>query len=388
MSTPAKRLTAARFAGVPELEETFSDTTGMKDIWDGGGREPQSSGPHVVLLQESLLAMGYELPKFGADGIYGSETTATVRQFQVDAGHPLAPGSEWEHALGIGGANTLAHFEMFDPGGTIGHAQREPTGVPAQAASFSESPHNPFAGFDATESPPALVLGTRTRRRVRVECEPAVADVTYVVETPEVATVALTDEGIVIAGDQAGITVVRATSEGNVLAELVVCVKDVREEVVNFVFVSDTGEQQFATQREHDKAALLTLRLNRVWRRQANVHFTLGTVADVVLPAAVGPALRAEHLEQLSPYATRGDLNVFCLWAIEPSVDPVQLPDTSGGGFMLLLPDAGCPDGMDVPSAAGRYLGYSGPVSGVMSGCGAGVDRRRVPKVVADAVNP
>src|SRR5262249_10892319 len=159
-----KRLTAARLAGIPELEEAFTDTTDTKDVWDGGGTQPASVGRHVRALQESLLAMGYELPRFGADGIYGAETTAAVTQLQIDAGHPLHAGDDWEHVLGMSGPNTMVHFDLFDPGGTVGEPATA-SGITATAAMFSESPDNPFAGFDESTAPPTLFVGTRTRRR-------------------------------------------------------------------------------------------------------------------------------------------------------------------------------------------------------------------------------
>ena len=65
-----KRLTAARLAGVPELELAFRDVSGENDISDGEGVQRAEQGRPVQLLQESLLEMGYELPS-GADGIYG-----------------------------------------------------------------------------------------------------------------------------------------------------------------------------------------------------------------------------------------------------------------------------------------------------------------------------
>ena len=388
LSAP-KRLTAARLAGVPELEETFSDTTDTKDIWDGGGEQPPSAGRHVELLQESLLAMGYELPRFGIDGIYGSETTAAATQFQIDAGHPLPAGHEWEHVLGIAGPNTLAHFDIFDPGGTVGYVTPAETGVPANAARFSESPDHLFAGFDDSTSPPWLVVGTRTRRRVRVELDPADADVTFSLDDPSIASLGRTHEGIVVGGERAGTTSVRATAGGVPLAELLVSVKDPREEVVNFLFVSDSSTPRFATERDHEKATLLTLRLNRVWRRQANVHFTLGQVAEVVMAEAIGPEVGATSLESLVPHAVAGGLNVFLVWSIERGLDPLRTAE-KGGVSMLLLPDDDCHDGMDVPHGAGHYLGV--PLechgSGVMSTCEGESDRRRVPKEVADVVNP
>lgn len=41
-------------------------------------------GEYVTLLQKSLLDLGYELPLFGADGDFGRETDAAVREFQRD----------------------------------------------------------------------------------------------------------------------------------------------------------------------------------------------------------------------------------------------------------------------------------------------------------------
>lgn len=45
-----------------------------------------SQGEEVKALQESLLRLGYALPKYGADGKYGSETTKAVRLFQAKVG--------------------------------------------------------------------------------------------------------------------------------------------------------------------------------------------------------------------------------------------------------------------------------------------------------------
>ena len=43
-----------------------------------------SRGPAVKRLQEALLELGYKLPRYGADGAFGRETDAAVRQFQKD----------------------------------------------------------------------------------------------------------------------------------------------------------------------------------------------------------------------------------------------------------------------------------------------------------------
>lgn len=45
-----------------------------------------SRGAYVTLLQTALMQKGYALPKYGADGDYGAETAAAVKQLQQDAG--------------------------------------------------------------------------------------------------------------------------------------------------------------------------------------------------------------------------------------------------------------------------------------------------------------
>lgn len=45
-----------------------------------------SRGSYVALLQTKLLNRGYRLPKYGADGSFGNETLAAVKQFQQDWG--------------------------------------------------------------------------------------------------------------------------------------------------------------------------------------------------------------------------------------------------------------------------------------------------------------
>src|SRR4029078_13491653 len=108
-----KRLTAARLAGVPEVELAFCDFTSEYDISDGEGVRPASTGRPGAVPQESLLAMGYDLPS-GADGIYGRETQQAAMQFQVDAGHPWPDGQDWEHIGGVAGGDTNAALRRVD----------------------------------------------------------------------------------------------------------------------------------------------------------------------------------------------------------------------------------------------------------------------------------
>ena len=70
-------LVAPRFSGNVELEAAFDDERLVRS---------GNSGTYVRLIQQSLLEMGYTLPEFGADGIFGSETKAAVERFQKDVG--------------------------------------------------------------------------------------------------------------------------------------------------------------------------------------------------------------------------------------------------------------------------------------------------------------
>ena len=56
-------------------------------------------GEDVRRLQQRLIELGYALPKYGADGEYGSETATAVKAFQLDRGL---------EADGIAGEATLA----------------------------------------------------------------------------------------------------------------------------------------------------------------------------------------------------------------------------------------------------------------------------------------
>lgn len=66
----------------------------------------------VLETQRRLLALGYKLPKYGADGMAGNETTAALKEFQTDKGIPVT---------GRDDAPTLA--ELFPMGGDEGQSQ-------------------------------------------------------------------------------------------------------------------------------------------------------------------------------------------------------------------------------------------------------------------------
>jgi len=64
---------------IPEQESEYLAMPGRKS-YNGVGF--QSEGSEVKQVQEALLALGYELPKFGADSNFGKETDEAVRKFQ------------------------------------------------------------------------------------------------------------------------------------------------------------------------------------------------------------------------------------------------------------------------------------------------------------------
>jgi len=43
----------------------------------------------VLEIQRRLLSLGYSLPKFGADGLPGDETSSAIKKFQADHGLPV-----------------------------------------------------------------------------------------------------------------------------------------------------------------------------------------------------------------------------------------------------------------------------------------------------------
>ena len=75
-------LTAKRFSGDAVLEAVYDNELLLRS---------GDTGPAVKKLQQALLDSGFELPRFGVDGIFGSETKAAVEAFQ--------------HASGLTGAN-------------------------------------------------------------------------------------------------------------------------------------------------------------------------------------------------------------------------------------------------------------------------------------------
>lgn len=78
-------------------EYPWSDMAILPGTGEGGAPEmgassalpPGSKGETVRSLQTRLMALGFPLPRFGADGKYGRETQAALKAFQY--AHGLAP---------------------------------------------------------------------------------------------------------------------------------------------------------------------------------------------------------------------------------------------------------------------------------------------------------
>lgn len=71
----------------------------VKQVANGGN---VSSGLNVTELQLNLMKLGFDLPKYGADGDYGDETIAAVKAFQKKYGLKVD---------GVAGEQTLAKIE-------------------------------------------------------------------------------------------------------------------------------------------------------------------------------------------------------------------------------------------------------------------------------------
>lgn len=85
LSADPARLRCPRFAGDRDLAAVLAGRLRLA----APGTRPfpapvRSKGPAVQKVQEVLIATGYPLPRFGADGLFGRETGAAVSRFKVD----------------------------------------------------------------------------------------------------------------------------------------------------------------------------------------------------------------------------------------------------------------------------------------------------------------
>jgi peptidoglycan hydrolase-like protein with peptidoglycan-binding domain len=65
----------------------FSGNVVLEDVFDNHRvLEIGSTGAPVTLVQQALVNLGYQLPRFGVDGLFGDETRRAVDAFQRDVG--------------------------------------------------------------------------------------------------------------------------------------------------------------------------------------------------------------------------------------------------------------------------------------------------------------
>jgi peptidoglycan hydrolase-like protein with peptidoglycan-binding domain len=376
-------LSARRFSGNITLEAVFD---GDRLLQRG------DSGTAVRLIQESLVAQGYTLPKFGVDGKFGTETEAVVRQFQIDTGAVKLDG--------IIGPETMQLLDMHDTGTTKATGPRAtapPAGAPAAPPStgvaFSEEAGEQFAGYDASVAPNFLVVPTNGRRRARTVINPAGARPAFSSLDPAIATVDVTANGIAVTGGAGGTTEIQAQEGGAILDRLRVSVKDRLDRSVAFHFVSDSAVGPGLPHHSNGAPSANEMRslLNRVWERQANVRFTGGAAHNVVAPGDLGPTVDSDgsgggEMGIVTALGTGADYNVFRVWDFtSPACGHCNGGLTNGNN--TLIADAACADGLGLAHEAGHFLGVGHANGFIMATCGGRVDRR-VSKAMADVVNP
>lgn len=92
-----------------------------------------SEDPYIAIAQQQLIALGYGLPRFGADGVLGDETLSAYGAFLVSQGL-RAPTDEQPKAITPAGAAALdVAFAALDQGG-------------ANASIIDERANHPHAG--------------------------------------------------------------------------------------------------------------------------------------------------------------------------------------------------------------------------------------------------
>lgn len=78
-------------SGTRSVSDSFNTTraNGAAPQTAAAALKPGAKGEAVKEAQKQLIRAGYELPRYGADGDYGSETTKAVKQFQGAAHLPI-----------------------------------------------------------------------------------------------------------------------------------------------------------------------------------------------------------------------------------------------------------------------------------------------------------
>ena len=269
-------------------------------------------------------------------------------------------------------------------------APRLKSGLKLQRCSvFSELSSQRYMGYDDSITPNGLVVPVGSTRDVQLRK----SDDTMTIESddPGVATVAEENEIMTVTGVAHGTAMVSANEGTETVEQLDVSVKKQIDKTVHYHYMSDNAGH--STSRSPGNETGLTNTLNRVWERQANIHFKTGTVDSKQVTSDLGDRVLwtpgpNNEWDTIAAFATgsKNDLNVFLVWEYGEDANAARL------GSNVMLEDDDCSDGLTIAHEAGHFLGlYTGgtphPGRGVMSRCG-GTDRERVTKAEADIVNP
>lgn len=115
-------LTSARFSGNAVLEAVFDNERTLKN---------GHSGTAVQIVQQALVDLNYELPRFGVDSDFGAETEAAVKAFQVDTGAAVD---------GVVGPQTMGFLDARVQGQPVAAAPAPVVGAALPAANVIVQP--------------------------------------------------------------------------------------------------------------------------------------------------------------------------------------------------------------------------------------------------------
>ncbi len=107
-----------------------------------------SEDPYVIIAQQQLIALGYGLPRFGADGVLGDETLSAYGAFLVSQGL-RAPTDERPKAITPAGASSLEMaFAALDHGESTANIIDERANHPHAGRSV-DTPYRPWSKITA-----------------------------------------------------------------------------------------------------------------------------------------------------------------------------------------------------------------------------------------------
>ena len=109
------------------------------------------SGSEVEKLQNALISKGYDVGKTGADGVFGKNTLAAVKQFQTDNGLEVD---------GIAGKNTLGSLYGTDTAANQSNKQDNNQAAPVTSpggVTYGDFTYESYAPSDVVQQANALV---------------------------------------------------------------------------------------------------------------------------------------------------------------------------------------------------------------------------------------